>query len=184
MDELRKASILLKHLAPGERSQILGRLELEQRTHLEQMVTDAPEVSRDELAGIVSEYQAWLQRLSVNRTAGVPASEERELDSPEDDGLNPQFTLCDAQQLTERLREEPATVLCAVLCHLHEAVARELYDSLREDRKAEVASRLPGQADITPIVKQELDRYLNEPAAGREGEKSPGSVLLSRLVGT
>lgn len=186
MEELRKASILLTHLAPRERKQILARFEIEQREQLERMIAEAPEVSRAELVGIVSEYQTWMQRLSVesDQTSGLAETVDSEVNSPADAGLKGQFAACDAETLTERLCDEPATVLCAVMCHLHESTAREVYESLLEDRKAEVVVRLPGQTELKPIVKQELARYLSEPAAGSERVNSPGTALLSRLVGT
>lgn len=186
MDELRKAAILLKHLAPGEREQVLGRLGLEQRERLERMIAAAADVSHSELTDIVSEYQSWLQRAPA--TSNEPASPSDPVESKESaiaDAEVPRPSIsCNAGLLSERLAEEPAPVLSAVLCQVPESTARELYHSLPEDRQAAVAARLPAQRELKPLVQQELARFLSAPAAGLEGATNPGKELLVRLVGS
>lgn len=186
MDELRKAAILLKHLAPGEREQVLGRLGLEQRERLERMIAAAADVSHSELVDIVSEYQSWLQRASATSNEPEAPSEpvESKANSIADAEPPRQSFSCDAGLLFERLAEEPATVVSAVLCQLPESTARKLYGSLPEDRQAAVAARLPAQGELKPFVQQELARFLSAPAAGLEGAANPGQELLARLVGS
>ena len=158
MDELQKASILLKHLSPAEREQILGQFEPGQREQLERMVGEASDVSHSELAAIVSEYQTWLQRVSSGMNTEpepVATLDSRDTSVTDTERMwrsRPQ----DAETIVNRLTEEPATVLAAVLCQLDETTARGVYASLSESRKAAVVSRLPAQQELKPFVKQEL----------------------------
>jgi flagellar motor switch protein FliG len=169
MDELRKASILLKHLAPTERELILARFDAEQRRQLERMIAEDSDISHTELVGIITEYQSWLQRLTSNPVGDVDFGEPS--------------IRCDVETLRFRLREEPATVVTAVMCQLPESAARDVFEALPEDRKAAVVNCLPAQAELRPLVKQELARFLSESATGAAREANPGQVLLARLVG-
>jgi flagellar motor switch protein FliG len=186
MDELRKASILLRHLSAAEREQILGQFDPQQREQLERLIGEASEVSHDELAGIVSEYQSWLQRVSVKSNTEAESSSSAPIE-PDESSTTDSDRLWrslskDAESIVDRLIGEPATVLAAVLCQLHESTAREVYASLSEERQAGVVSRLPAQRELRPMVKQELARFLSE-SAGSERNNQRGTALLARLVG-
>jgi len=186
MDELRKASILLKHLSPGEREQILGQIDPEQRVQLEQMVAAATDVSRAELVEIVSEYQSWLQRVSAGPAVGPESAVPFEADegpATESDRVW-QFVSGDGPTIVNKLTEEPAAVLSAVLCLLHESTARAVYESLSEERQAAVAARLPAQRELMPIVEREIAGFLSEADTGAERDNHRGSALLARLVGS
>ena len=186
MDDFRKAAILLKHLTPREREEVLERFDHDQRKRLELLLADAADVSRAELVGIVSEYQSWLQKIVPN-TGVIPDQHDlcqSSVDSSTGTDRLWEPVSNDVATLTARLAREPATVLSAVMCHLREETARELYESLPEDRRAALCARLPAQGELMPLVKQELARILNEPAADHSRDNRPGDLLLARLIGS
>lgn len=188
MDELRKASILLKHLSPAEREQILGQFEPEQRAQLERTVGEASDVTHSELAAIVSEYQTWLQRVSSGKNTEQEPSATAESGGNSATETEPRRTWQslsqDAGTISKCLIDEPATVLAAVLCQLEESTAHELYAALSEDRKGAVVARLAAQRELTPLVKQELTGFLCEAVSGNQRDNQRGSALLARLVGS
>lgn len=178
MDDLQKAALLLKHLAPTERSQILSQLETEQREAIESQIDQAPEISDAELVGIVAEYQTWLRQLQSPDSPASPNVESRE-------SAEPVACLTDSRDLVrlkELLVREPGTVQAAVLCHLAEPTARELFHAFDEQQQAELVERLPQQRPLSPLVWDELSLALNEATAPRQSSHERGQQLLKQLI--
>ncbi|MBD3673279.1 MAG: hypothetical protein HUJ26_07100 [Planctomycetaceae bacterium] len=178
MDDFQKAALLLKHLAPTERTQILSQLETEQREAIESQIAQAPDISEAELVGIVAEYQTWLRQLQSSDPPASPNVEPRE-------SAEPVACLTDSRDLVrlkELLIREPGTVQAAVLCHLAEPTARKLFHAFDEQQQAELVERLPQQRPLSPLVWDELSLALNEATTPQSSQHERGQQLLKQLI--
>ena len=178
MDDLQKAALLLKHLSADERSLILSRLDEEQRNAIEQSIEQAPEVSKAELVGIVAEYQTWLRRLNTQETS-TPQKDEQTTPTEETSYLTDSQDLV---RLKELLAGEPGTVQAAVLCHIAEPTARELFHSFSVDQQNELVERLPQQRPLSPLIWDELSLAMNEATSPRQSRHERGKHLLKQLI--
>ncbi|MDG2389636.1 MAG: hypothetical protein P8M30_09995 [Planctomycetaceae bacterium] len=176
MDDLQKAAQLLKHLSVADRTQILSQLDDIQRTALETHIENVTDVSQSELVGIVAEYQNWLRQLQSteanNKSAESHADDVQYLTNSRD-----------LVRLTELLTTEPGTIQAAVLCHIEEQTARQVFHALTEEQQTDLVERLPEQRAISPLVWDELSLSLNETTDSTENTPHKrGQQLLTRLI--
>jgi|GEM_PF-1618308 flagellar motor switch protein FliG len=175
MDDLQKAAQLLKHLSMADRTQILSQVDETQRTALEAQIENVPEVSQSELVGIVAEYQNWLRHLQSIETSEKPAKSHAE-------DVQYLTNSRDLVRLTELLATEPGTVQAAVMCHIEEESARQIFHSLTDQQQAELVERLPEQRGLSSLVWDELSLYLNEIEPTQNTSPKRGQQLLTRLI--
>jgi len=174
MEDLQKAALLLKHLSVAERTQILSQLNDDQRIALEQQIETVTEVSQAELVGIVAEYQNWLRQLKSDQTQDETIEPVADVSYLTDSR--------DLVRLTQLLAVEPATIQAAVLCHIEEQTAQELFHSFTEEQQAELIERLPAQQALSPLVWDDLSLCLHESSTTETTSHKRGQQLLTRLV--
>src|SRR5690606_19678949 len=84
VDDFRKAAILLQHLDPESRNQILAKLPEAQQQQIASLLNTTIEVDAGELTEIVREYQAQFQKAQTAPDVEIPVAplESFENESP------------------------------------------------------------------------------------------------------
>ncbi|HSG71422.1 MAG TPA: hypothetical protein VLA12_13460 [Planctomycetaceae bacterium] len=189
MDDFRKAAILLQHLDPESRNQILAKLPEAQQQQIALLLNTTIEVDAGELTEIVREYQAQFQKSQTAPGIETPVAplESFENESPGDE-LEPDSlasairSLFSPPQLAELLAPESDALLSAIIAHLPQTVGRELFLQLEQTRQSSVAHCLADQEEIAPAIAEEINEYLAEKHRAFSKHKKKGLSVLSGLL--
>jgi len=195
VDDFRKAAILLQHLDPESRNQILARLPESQQAQIASLLNSPVEVGADELTEIVREYQSQFQQAQTVPVAAAaedkkPESIEHESDFHEStadeyelDSLAGSIqSLFSPPQLAELLAPESDSILSAIIAHLPQAEGRDLFVRLEETRQTTLAECLADQEEIAPAITDEINEFLAEKHRIFANSKKKGLSVLSGLL--
>lgn len=178
MDEITKSAVLLSHLDASSREMVLDRLPPELRLQIERRLPELGEIPQDDLAEIVREYQSQFRSVDVPHSSGAANEPSAAPASPRIDPGD----VCTAESLCRILQNERPALLAAVLAHLPETLAVDAFPQFPDECRAEMIPLVSRIGTVSPLILDELGRFLREKHQPARSPHAGGMGLLARLT--